>query len=118
MLSRVHINDHVAHIAALRIGLHQPFIHFFRHVAVAVNAGALEHDFENLCFFIVSQSVNHARVDFDQVHSGNSSWYYIRNTPYFVSAVGALAAAERPSASAIRVSAGSRMPSSQSRAVE
>jgi hypothetical protein len=43
---------------------------------------------------------------------------YIRNTPYFVAPTGAFAAAERPSASVRRVSAGSMMPSSHSRAEE
>ncbi len=43
---------------------------------------------------------------------------YIRKMPYFASGIGALYAAEIPSASACRVSTGSRMPSSQSRAVE
>ena len=43
---------------------------------------------------------------------------YIRKTPNFASGIGALYAADSPSASASRVRAGSRMPSSHSRAVE
>jgi RNA polymerase sigma factor (sigma-70 family) len=43
---------------------------------------------------------------------------YIRKTPKVVSGIGALSAAEIPSASTLRVSTGSTMPSSQSRAVE
>jgi len=42
---------------------------------------------------------------------------YMRNTPKRVASIGALSEAERPSASARRVAAGSRMPSSHSRAV-
>jgi hypothetical protein len=42
---------------------------------------------------------------------------YIRNTPNFVSGIGALSAADSDSASTRRVSAGAMMPSSQSRAV-
>ena len=45
-----------------------------------------------------------------------SSWRYIRNTPNFVSGIGAFSAALRPSASTRRVSAGSITPSSHSRA--
>ena len=44
--------------------------------------------------------------------------YYIRNTPNLDGGMGALNAAEIPSANASRVRAGSRMPSSHSRAVE
>src|SRR5262249_19821876 len=43
---------------------------------------------------------------------------HIRNTPNFGSGMGALNAADSPSASACRVCAGSRIPSSQIRAVE
>src|SRR5215210_9540621 len=43
---------------------------------------------------------------------------YMRNTPNLGSGIGALKAADRPSASACRVSAGSRIPSSHSLAVE
>jgi hypothetical protein len=43
---------------------------------------------------------------------------HIRNTPKRVSFGGALRAAESASASTMRVSAGSMMPSSHSRAVE
>ena len=43
---------------------------------------------------------------------------YMRKTPKRASGIGALNAAESPSASACRVSAGSRIPSSHSRAVE
>jgi hypothetical protein len=43
---------------------------------------------------------------------------HIRKTPNFGGGIGALNAADRPSASACRVFAGSRMPSSHSRAVE
>jgi hypothetical protein len=43
---------------------------------------------------------------------------YIRNTPKVVSGIGALRAAEIPSAITLRVSTGSMIPSSQSRAVE
>ena len=43
---------------------------------------------------------------------------YIRKTPKVVSGTGALAAAASPSASTWRVSSGSMIPSSQSRAVE
>ena len=43
---------------------------------------------------------------------------YIRKTPNVVSGIGALSAAARPSASTRRVSSGSMMPSSHSRAVE
>ena len=43
---------------------------------------------------------------------------YIRKTPNVVSGTGAFAAAARPSASTRRVSSGSMIPSSQSRAVE
>ena len=43
---------------------------------------------------------------------------YIRKTPNFAGGIGALNAAEMPRASASRVFAGSRMPSSHSRAVE
>src|SRR5262249_29982661 len=43
---------------------------------------------------------------------------YIRKTPKVVSGIGAFNAAEMPSASTRRVSSGSMMPSSQSRAVE
>ena len=42
---------------------------------------------------------------------------HIRNTPNFVSGIGALSVAEKHSASTRRVSAGAMMPSSQSRAV-
>ena len=45
------------------------------------------------------------------------SFHYIRNTPNWVSGIGALSVALRPSASTRRVSAGSMMPSSQRRAV-
>jgi hypothetical protein len=48
----------------------------------------------------------------------SASVVHIRNTPNFAGGIGALNAAEIPSASASRVFAGSRMPSSQSRAVE
>ena len=41
----------------------------------------------------------------------------MRKTPKVVSGIGALSAAEMPSASTRRVSSGSMMPSSQSRAV-
>jgi DNA-directed RNA polymerase specialized sigma24 family protein len=43
---------------------------------------------------------------------------YMRKTPKVVSGIGAFRLAEIPSASTRRVSSGSRMPSSQSRAVE
>ena len=43
---------------------------------------------------------------------------YIRKTPNVVSGIGAFSAAEMPSASTRRVSSGSMIPSSQSRAVE
>ena len=43
---------------------------------------------------------------------------HIRKTPNVVSGIGAFSAAEMPSASTRRVSSGSMMPSSQSRAVE
>jgi hypothetical protein len=43
---------------------------------------------------------------------------YMRNTPNVVSGTGAFAAAARPSASTRRVSRGSMIPSSHSRAVE
>ena len=43
---------------------------------------------------------------------------YMRKTPNFGAGIGALKAAASPSPSAVRVSAGSRMPSSHSRAVE
>ena len=43
---------------------------------------------------------------------------YIRKMPNFVSGIGAFSAAEIPSASTRRVSSGSMIPSSQSRAVE
>src|SRR5262249_15120492 len=43
---------------------------------------------------------------------------YMRNTPNDVSPIGAFNAAEMPSASTFRVSRGSTIPSSQSRAVE
>src|SRR5262249_60146436 len=43
---------------------------------------------------------------------------YIRKTPKVVSGIGAFSAAEIPSASTRRVSSGSIIPSSQSRAVE
>ncbi len=43
---------------------------------------------------------------------------YIRKMPNLAGGIGALDAADRPSASAVRVSSGSRMPSSHSRAVE
>ena len=43
---------------------------------------------------------------------------HMRNTPKRVSLAGALRAADKASASTMRVSAGSMMPSSQSRAVE
>ena len=49
---------------------------------------------------------------------GISGVCYIRNTPNFGTGMGALNAADSPSASAARVSAGSRMPSSHRRAVE
>ena len=49
---------------------------------------------------------------------GHGRRSYMRKTPNLGSASGALHAADRPSASAWRVSAGSRIPSSQSRAVE
>ena len=42
---------------------------------------------------------------------------YIRNTPNAVFGIGALSAAEIPSPSTMRVSAGAMMPSSQSRAL-
>ena len=42
---------------------------------------------------------------------------YIRNTPNFVSSIGACRAASRPMDSTRRVSSGSMIPSSQSRAV-
>ena len=42
---------------------------------------------------------------------------YIRNTPKRVSGIGAFSDADRPSASTVRVSAGSMMPSSHSRAL-
>ena len=42
---------------------------------------------------------------------------YIRNTPNAVRGIGALSAAEMPSPSTMRVSAGAMMPSSQSRAL-
>ena len=42
---------------------------------------------------------------------------HMRKTPNFVSGMGALSAADRPSASTRRVSAGSMMPSSHRRAV-
>jgi hypothetical protein len=44
--------------------------------------------------------------------------HYILNTPNFAVWIGALNAAEMPSARASRVRAGSRIPSSQMRAVE
>src|SRR5690606_30396019 len=44
--------------------------------------------------------------------------HYIRNTPNLAGSIGALSEAEIPSASTRRVSAGSMMPSSHSRAVE
>ena len=44
--------------------------------------------------------------------------YHIRKTPNFGGGIGALNAADRPSASIWRVCAGSMIPSSQSRAVE
>ncbi len=43
-------------------------------------------------------------------------WYYILNTPKVVGSMGALSAAEMPRPSAVRVSSGSMMPSSHSRA--
>ena len=43
---------------------------------------------------------------------------YIRKIPKVVSGIGALSAAEIPSAITLRVSTGSTIPSSQSRAVE
>jgi hypothetical protein len=45
-------------------------------------------------------------------------FYYIRKTPNVGGGIGALNAAESASASTVRVCAGSRMPSSHSRAVE
>src|SRR5262245_59468765 len=54
----------------------------------------------------------------DCVHLDSLSLDYIRKTPKVVSGIGALSAAARPSASTRRVSSGSMMPSSQSRAVE
>jgi hypothetical protein len=42
---------------------------------------------------------------------------YILNTPNFVSGTGAFIAADKPSASTLRVSAGSMMPSSHKRAL-
>jgi hypothetical protein len=42
---------------------------------------------------------------------------YMRNTPNRVGSIGALSAAESPSASTVRVSAGSMIPSSHSRAL-
>ena len=42
---------------------------------------------------------------------------HIRKTPNFVGPIGWFIAADRPSASAMRVSTGSMMPSSHSRAV-
>jgi hypothetical protein len=42
----------------------------------------------------------------------------MRKTPKTVSGIGALSAAEMPSASTLRVSSGSMIPSSQRRAVE
>ncbi len=53
----------------------------------------------------------HAEVDEGGGHD------HIRNTPNVVRSTGALRHAERASASTMRVSAGSMMPSSQSRAV-
>ena len=50
------------------------------------------------------------------LHRGNDH-AHIRKTPNFVGPIGWFIAADRPSASAMRVSTGSRMPSSHSRAV-
>ncbi len=51
-------------------------------------------------------------------HGGASAWlHHIRNTPNRVSATGAFSAADSDSASTRRVSAGSMIPSSHSRAV-
>ena len=51
-------------------------------------------------------------------HGRSMTARYMRKTPNFGSGIGAFRAAERPSASAWRVSAGSTIPSSHSRAVE
>ena len=50
--------------------------------------------------------------------STRANMRYIRNTPYFAGAIGALQDADTPSARASRVCSGSRMPSSHRRAVE
>ena len=58
----------------------------------------------------------HAPVDLGQDGRRHGP-HHIRKTPNFVWPIGWFIAAESPSASAMRVSAGSRMPSSHSRAV-
>ena len=50
--------------------------------------------------------------------SGDSLRPYIRNTPNFISGIGASRLAARASASTVRVCAGSITPSSHNRAVE
>src|SRR5579859_1602942 len=53
----------------------------------------------------------------DNPRAARSTQVYIRKTPHRVSSIGALSAAEMPRPSTVCVSAGSMMPSSQSRAV-
>ena len=58
------------------------------------------------------------RVAIDVYRRESRRAAHIRNTPNFISGTGALSAAASARASTLRVSAGSMMPSSHSRAVE
>src|SRR5262245_49806483 len=57
---------------------------------------------------------DHADGDLATVRDEDLGEHHIRNTPNFGGRIGALYAAEIASANAVRVSAGSRIPSSQS----
>ena len=78
--------------------------------ALLVDSGLLKAEESGGCA-LISQTMPDAR-DRPVLQTA-----HIRNTPNFVSGIGALSVAEKHSASTRRVSAGAMMPSSQSRAV-
>jgi addiction module HigA family antidote len=76
----------------------------------------LQTDYE----LMETQTHDRRQAQGDQAKGGVSakmSTPHIRNTPNFVSGIGALSVAEKQSASTRRVSCGAMMPSSQRRAV-
>jgi predicted Zn-dependent protease len=78
--------------------------------ALLVDSGLLKAEESGGCAFISQIAPDHTEKPALQAP-------HIRNTPNFVSGIGALSVAEKHSASTRRVSAGAMMPSSQTRAV-